>query len=247
MPFTLSHPIAVAPLRWIMGRGVPLAALVIGAMVPDVAYFVALRPTGTLGHTAWGILVQGLPCGLVMYGAWVTLIQAPFRATFPAAIVARWPVREVSHVTWSLPSHTWRASVGVVCGAVTHVVWDSFTHATGHGVAMIPRLEAPYLGLELYRWLQYGGGLVGGAGVLLWLVVTLWRSERGDLPDGARAYGKPLVWMGFFTSSVCVACLAIRPVWGGSLHVMLVCGVIGACTGFAVGMALYGVVCTVSK
>ncbi len=239
MPFTLSHPVAVAPLRALFGRRVPLAAWVIGAMIPDVAYFVALRPTGALGHTLWGVLLQGLPAGLGCYLLWVWVMRDALRWSMPEWIVLR------LHTPQPTSRSMWRwvgVCVGIIGGALTHLGWDSFTHATGVGVALFPMLVRSYRGLELYRWLQYGGGVMGGAGVMVWMAWALMRSEASASVEHARRFGRPWAWALMGVISVVMMGVAVWPVWTGSFHVKLVRAVIGACTGLGVGMVTYGVI-----
>lgn len=189
MPFTLSHPIAVWPFRKLCGQSIPLAAWVIGTMVPDIAYFVALRPTGSLGHTLWGVCVQGLPSGLVIYALWVWVVRRPWRETFPRWAVARW---EPEHKPDSqrMLTRLMGVSLGVVGGALTHILWDSFTHKTGFAVEHVSMLMRTYGGLEVYRWLQYGGGVIGLAGVCLWMCVGLLKSPASARVGGAKRYGR---------------------------------------------------------
>jgi hypothetical protein len=238
MPFTLSHPVAVWPLRKLCGQSIPLAALVIGAMVPDIAYFVALRPTGHLGHTPWGVCVQGLPSGLVIYALWVWVVRRPWRETFPEWIVARWePERSPAGMVARLV----RVSLGVVMGALTHIVWDSFTHKTGLVVEHMSMLTQMYGGVEVYRWLQYGGGVVGLVGVCLWMGLWLLRSPASARTGSAKRHGKWGAWAWCVLSSLGMACVALRGLDSSSLHVKIVRAVIGACTGFGMGMVVYAV------
>ena len=238
MPFTPSHAIAVAPIWTLSRRTLPLAALVIGAMVPDVAYFVALRPTGTLGHTPLGVLVQGVPSGLLLYAGWVALARDAFRRTLPAWIATRWRIRETG---WSTGGHAMRAGVAVAIGALTHIAWDTFTHATGAGVGALPVLSEAVLGRPLYKWLQYGSGVGGGLACLAWMGWSLARATPEEDPE-ARAWGRPLAWVWFAMSALSVAALAVGLAWGSSPSVLFVRAVIGVCSGFVVGLGVYGAV-----
>ncbi len=178
MPFTVSHVAAVVPLRERPGRaGLPLAALAAGSMSPDLPYFmpwlVALGAGGTLTHSPAGIATVDLVFGLVMWLVWYLLAPA-LRDLMPGFVRARWPA--------GMPR---RAGVPVLCaavlvGAITHVVWDAFTHVGRFGHTHIPALAATYpspLGpLPGYRYLQYASGVLG----LVVLGVMAARQRPGD-------------------------------------------------------------------
>jgi hypothetical protein len=53
------------------------------------------------------------------------------------------------------------ASIALVFGALTHIIWDSFTHRSGMAVANLPAFRAIVLGVPLYKVLQHGSTLLG--------------------------------------------------------------------------------------
>ena len=64
MPFTLSHPLAVVPLRrWCPAR-LNFAALVIGSMSPDFGYFIGQFDAAAFAHTIPGLFTVCLPTGV---------------------------------------------------------------------------------------------------------------------------------------------------------------------------------------
>jgi hypothetical protein len=80
--------------------------------------------------------------------------------------------------------------VAVVLGALTHVVWDAFTHSGMWGTRMLPWLSTSVGGLALYRWLHVASSVIGLAG-LAWFAVRWWRTAPavGDcapIPPGLR-------------------------------------------------------------
>ena len=50
---------------------------------------------------------------------------------------------------------------------ITHLFLDAFTHPTGWFVQHFAPLQQPLLALPTYKWLQYGGGVFGLGGCLL--------------------------------------------------------------------------------
>ena len=163
MPYTLAHPIAVAPLRRPLARaGVTTASLVCGAMAPDAVYFVRLTPLPNDAHSLAGLFTHCLPQGLAMAAAW-TFWLAPrladwFRLPRPDAPAWR---------RWIGP-----ASLGVLIGAATHLLWDATSHDDGWVVARVGWLREPLGSRAAYKWNQYASGTLGSIAVAVWA----WRS-----------------------------------------------------------------------
>ena len=169
MPFTLSHPAAVAPLRPLARRlEIPLAALAIGAMAPDFEYLLRLRATAYWGHTLAGLLYFCLPAGMAALLLWERLLRAPVRRLLALPAECRAPEAGRPAAWWG------RAAVGVVLGAATHLLWDGFTHGHYWGVRVFPALRSTAfvaLGRTVpwFNVLQHLSTVVGGAVVALWL------------------------------------------------------------------------------
>lgn len=147
MPFTLSHAAAVLPaLRGDgSGRGrLAPAALVAGSFAPDMTYYAASVVPGAMEfgdftHSFTGVLTFDVLVACALVGAWLVL-REPLVALLPrarqgrpAALLRcgtpRGPVRS-STALW------WYASA--VLGALTHVVWDAFTHHDRWGFGWSP-------------------------------------------------------------------------------------------------------------
>jgi hypothetical protein len=77
MPFTISHAAAVLPLS---RTGLPLAALMIGSMSPDFAYFLPAR-TGLLSHSVPGLFKFCWPSALAGVGVFVQLLETTHART----------------------------------------------------------------------------------------------------------------------------------------------------------------------
>lgn len=178
MPLTFAHPLAAVPFA---RRGLPLSALVVGAMAPDFIYYLQLRPGSDLGHTMPGLLLWNLPVALVVLWIFHRLLKRPLGELLPPGLQARlapWsapfpflPARRLVHVVAAL-----------LLGVVTHVAWDSFTHRTGAAVSRFPVLERPVglgpLGeMPVYQLLQYGSTLLSLALLGLWLWRVLVRTR----------------------------------------------------------------------
>jgi hypothetical protein len=165
MPFTISHAAVVLPFSRLLARRRLLSAVVIGSMVPDFGLFFPWRVYRFETHSAMGLLSFCLPVGLFTYWVFQYLIKTPLMEALPDGPAARWrpfssPAAISSGLQWLL------AALGLLAGAVTHLVWDAFTHEGARGVLMIPWLEDPVVEIGNHhmagvRLLQNGSSLVG--------------------------------------------------------------------------------------
>src|SRR2546430_14545756 len=87
MPFTLAHPAAILPLRGL--RYLRTAPLIIGAMIPDLPYYVPARfgHFGPETHSVTGSFTTLLVLGYAAPGC-VFLLRRPLTALLSAR--ARW-------------------------------------------------------------------------------------------------------------------------------------------------------------
>lgn len=218
MPFTLSHPAAVLPL---MRRPFVPAALVAGAVAPDVPYFLTRLGVSETSSQDWygpllnatethsfdaGLLVD-LPLAVVLVAAH-RMLRAPVTALLPSGLRLPEPERvpglraKVRYTVWLL--------VSALIGIASHLAWDSFTHGDGFLVTHVEVLRASALGgLTVARLLQYASTAFGLAAVGLHLRR---RRDRLRSQDGTVARLGPVMrW------SV-VALLVLSPVLGGTVH-----------------------------
>jgi hypothetical protein len=159
VPFTLSHPAAVLPLRH---YGLPLSALVAGSIAPDLPHVVLLTEISRYGHTLPGLFLVSFPVGLAALFLFELLLKRPLLALSPDAVRLRIPadnsfaLHPPSHVAWIFAA--------LVIGLFTHVVWDSFTHSDGVLVANWPvlRQSTPFWPYRpIFRFLQPFFSVVG--------------------------------------------------------------------------------------
>jgi uncharacterized protein DUF4184 len=175
LPFTLAHPAAVLPLR---SRYVSTAALVIGSISPDFEYFLRARLISTYSHTLPGLLFC-IAAGLVVFVTVTTGLRLGLIALLPTNIRTR--------ISTSPLHKSWFVVMGsVLAGAVTHDVWDSFTHRNGWAASRLG-LAATIGGIPAYSLLQHLSTLIGVAVVTLVFVRWLRRTTVG--PDPYRHFG----------------------------------------------------------
>ncbi len=187
MPFTISHPAAVLPFARLLGRWRVLSALVIGSMVPDFGYLMPWRLPRFETHSAAALLSFSLPIGLAAYWVFQRLLKTPLREVLPdGAYSASLPFAPIAEI--GSPRQWIIASGGVLIGAVTHLVWDAFTHEGARGVRMLPGLDEWFVdvaGHELAgpRFLEDISSVVG----LIVVGWVLWRFLRTRAPLGPAA------------------------------------------------------------
>jgi hypothetical protein len=187
VPFTLSHPAAVLPLRRPLARYAVLSALVVGSMAPDFVYYVGMQGARQYTHSLASIAWFSIPAGWLAYLGFQLLLRGPAVFLLPDPLRARLDPRP--HI-----ARFWPVTVSLAVGAFTHVVWDALTHRPGILVRHLPFLREglgtlwgqPILS---YRVLQNGSTLLGGAVVaaalLHWLLRTPARPLSSD-PAGLR-------------------------------------------------------------
>lgn len=174
MPLTFAHPAAALPFARLR---LPLSALVVGAMAPDLIYFIRLAPRGHFGHTALGLFVFCLPAGLVLWWIFHRILKPALVELCPDAAQRRLVAYRKPVVVGEalLP-----AAVAVVLGALTHIIWDAFTHAGGWGVAAVPALStsvsfSPGPAIPAYKIAQHASTLFG-LGALALALAGWWRT-----------------------------------------------------------------------
>lgn len=187
MPFTLSHPAAILPVaaQPKLLQLLPLSALIIGSITPDLAYFLPFLPGSRTSHSFTGIFIFSIPTGLVFLWLFHALLKRPLLSLIPESHQRRLVPLCNDFRFLPLPQFG-GITIAVVLGAFTHIAWDSFTHAGGWFVVNLPLLDqvAFIIGthpFHLYSLLQHGSTLVGGFA----LFVAYWRWYQ-SVPAGKQ-------------------------------------------------------------
>lgn len=166
MPFTLSHAAATLPIKWRLGPRADFVALAIGSMAPDFPYSLGLPVHRDATHSLFGVLWFSLPVGMLAWLLWRGLWRGPARLLAPAAVG-----RRISLAAPPAPSFlVLVGSLGL--GALTHLLWDAFTHGSGFGFEELPILGQSLAGLpayerQPYHLLQHGSTLLGAAALVV--------------------------------------------------------------------------------
>jgi hypothetical protein len=188
MPFTISHVAAVMPFARPLARWRLLSAAVIGSMVPDFGWFLPWpwRPARFETHSLDALLTFCLPVGLASYWLFQRLIRTPLIELLPPGAYARWHGAEAPADIRS--AKQWIAAAGgLLGGAVTHLIWDAFTHEGGRGVRLLPMLEEPvaYIDGHTVRGLALMQDLNSLIGLVVVALVIVYGLRPGTAADRA--------------------------------------------------------------
>jgi hypothetical protein len=190
VPFTVSHAAAVLPLQRLTRSRIPLAAMMIGSMVPDFAYFLPVGVHRTQTHDFEGLFQFCLPVGLALWLLFVKVLERPTIELLPA------PWRErVPRSMPVTPRALLLASLGILIGALTHVAWDAFTHGETPLGQLLPILEDEVFEfrgrtVRVFALLQYLSSVAG------LLALAYWGYNLRNAPPPAR---RPRHKSGFLT------------------------------------------------
>lgn len=256
MPFTLSHAAAVLPAVRADGSGrgrlVP-AVLVAGSFAPDLTYYAATVVSGGMEfgdvtHSMAGVFTIDVLLTWGLVWAW-TAVREPLVALLPQ----RWQERVAALVHCGAPRQKvsfrtvswWYVSAAL--GALTHVVWDAFTHPGRWGTRVFPMLRRQLAGTPVYWYLQYGSSVVAAVVIAVFVARSLRR-----LPAASPAVSAVPVlswadrWLAGAVIGGCAAAGAVQRAsrwwayWGATAKpwdlVPAVC--FGAGAGLVLGLAL---------
>jgi hypothetical protein len=174
MPFTPAHTVAVLP--FVRSRRLSASALVIGSMSPDFEYFIRMNVRGVWGHDLMGVFLFDLPITLLVAIVFHKVVKKNFIDNLPVFLQQR--VSHLKEVTLQrdLASRPLVFCLCAVAGALTHVVWDGFTHRGGYFVQTLDWVyESRYLRIlnfefPLWNVLQHASTLFGLTVLTLYLV-----------------------------------------------------------------------------
>ena len=197
MPWTFAHPAAAIFVSRFGGASLPMSGLVIDSLSPDFGYYIGAFGLATHAHTLRGTLDVCLPSAFVLLLVVLRLrrvLVAPLPQPHRRAIEGQ-PSPSL------LPaSNAARMIAALWIGAMTHLAWDSFTHASGVMVSIIAPLREVLFEVSgrryaTYNILQHAGTLFGivviGFAYCRWLARTVGIGACLRLPALAESW--PLV------------------------------------------------------
>jgi len=248
MPLTPAHAAAAPLLQRLLrplGLTLPLSALVIGTMTPDFAYLIRLNPGGGPWHTRLGLLQFCLPVGVATWWIYRLIIGPALLRLLPPGLGAAAGARVAPGPTLRLLPG---AGLAVLLGAVSHDVWDSFTHESRGGIRWITGLDAPVTmartgSLPWYAILQYASSVIG----LVVIVAIIWRWVMGQpsaarhMPVGEVAWRVREVGL-LLLAGVLGAGLNASRVHQPGIELTFGLAAVGAMSALAVALLAYGIV-----
>lgn len=166
MPFTVSHAVAALPF---LRTPLPVAALVIGTMAPDLPYFLPLGVPRDFSHSLLGVVTIDLAVGIVALLAWVFLLRAPVLDYAPAWLRERMPARERATVPWVL--------LALVVGALTHLAIDTLTHE-GSLDAVFPVFALEIGPWSVSNYVHFVVSVIGAVILAVWVRRWVARTAR---------------------------------------------------------------------
>ncbi|MDX6362148.1 MAG: hypothetical protein QOC85_1151 [Streptomyces sp.] len=257
MPFTLSHAAAVLPAVRGDGTGrgrlVP-AVLIAGSFAPDMTYYAASVLSGAMEfgdftHSFTGVFTLDVLIAWALVGLWL-LLREPLVALLPrarqgrpAALLRCGAVRRRPSAARAL---WWYVSAAL--GALTHVVWDAFTHLDRWGMRLLPVLGRDFAGSPLYWYLQYGSSAVAAVVIAVFVVLALRRTPATE-PTGVPSLSGADRWLAVAVIGGCALVGAVQRAlhwwayWGSTAELWELIPTLcfGAGAGLLLGLLLYGV------
>ncbi len=173
MPFTISHPAIILPLKQIRPRWFSLTGLMTGAIAPDLIYFLMLTTTHRgVSHSWTGLFIFCLPAGIAFSFVFHRLFKYHFILNLP---------QPLDRFLWGLAERKFRIidwrellvlAYSVLIGALSHFFWDSMTHEHGEIARRIPLLlnksVIPGITVPNYKIVQHLSTALGMMVILMY-------------------------------------------------------------------------------
>jgi hypothetical protein len=166
VPFTVSHAAAILPIHRLGQHHLPLTALMIGSMAPDFGYFISRDMSRMITHSPHSVITFSLPIGLAVWLFYVAVLEKATITLLPD----RWHTR-FAHTDAITPGLVLRACLAIVLGAITHIVWDAFTHQRTFVTRAWTALTGPMPGwswMPIYHFLHGLSSVVGMVILIVW-------------------------------------------------------------------------------
>ncbi|MDN3579743.1 DUF4184 family protein [Mucilaginibacter flavus] len=213
MPFTFSHPAIILPLGKLPKQWFSMTCLVIGSMVPDFEYFLRLRVESIYSHTWLGLIWFDIPLGLLLAFLYQAFIKNNLIENLPAVLNRRFSTFRGTYKDGTLFQYFTVAVISISIGAVSHLVWDSFTHPHGYFVTVIPALSyvVSFGGHQLYvfKIIQHSSTIIGAIIIIAFIA---------SLPQGQLKRQRNIMWFWMQVAFVSVVVVSIRLIAGLSWH-----------------------------
>ena len=209
MPFTPSHVVAILPF---VRTPLAPAALAIGAMAPDLPYFLPLWVDRDLTHSLVGLPTIDLLIGAITFALWLLVLRAPVLDYSPAWLRARIPPQPRGRVGQPLVSGL-LVIAALELGILTHLALDSFTHEGGFLAQIAPWTNTEVGPFSIANIIHAAVSIVTTVIVVLW--VRRWARRTPRVARGSRlgAAERLATWIGLVAVIAAVGLVG----WGGGV------------------------------
>ncbi len=219
MPFTISHPAIVLPLKQIRPRWFSLTGLMAGAIAPDLIYFLMLITTYRgVSHSWTGLFIFCLPAGIAFSLVFHRLFKYHFILNLPQPLdrfLSGLAGRKFRIIHWR---ELLVLAYSVLIGALSHFFWDSITHEQGQIARLIPLLlnKSVILGITVpnYRIIQHLSTALGMLAILMYAI----KSNLIPATSSNRPIRKPgqklIFWIAGGLVALALAWLAVWTYYG---------------------------------
>ena len=165
MPFTISHAVLAPPIAKLTGGRLPIAAVAVGSMTPDL-YRLFTAADYDLTHQWQGLIFPNLYIALGFCLLWYGL----YRSVIFRLIGLEHPLNLVGldkYIGFLL-----RVILAALIGIASHLIWDGLTHADFRSFAFEHFLNLPFhfwgQTYPMHRVLQIGSSILA-LPFLLWM------------------------------------------------------------------------------
>lgn len=185
MGFTFSHPVLILPARYLPRERYSMNGLIVGSMIPDLEYFIRLDNVSTFSHTLFGLFLFDIPAALLVLTIYHQLIRDPLISNLPSFLRSRL----TNYLRFNWPDYFRKNSLvvmySILFGAITHVLWDSFTSGNGYFVMRhsIFETQVTILNLTLfaYKIVKHLSSLFGAL-ILIYVLFKLPKMKQATGP-----------------------------------------------------------------
>lgn len=166
MPFTFSHPAIILPFAKIRSAYISMSCLVAGSMTPDFQYFLQMKLKGRVSHTWHGAFLVDLPLAILLIFLFHLIVKRPLIENLPSYFQSRLLDLYDLDFIHEFRKHYLGYLLCLQAGILSHIFWDSFTHANAYFVDHMEFLawNVEYEGIPdkpLYRYVQHISTVVG--------------------------------------------------------------------------------------
>ncbi|MEG0343794.1 MAG: DUF4184 family protein [Acinetobacter sp.] len=200
MPFTLSHAVLAPPIAKLTGNRLPIAALAIGTMTPDL-YRLLVETEIYLNHQWKGIIYPDLLVGLLFCFFWYAL----YRPMLFKFLGVSKPLNIHSFSTFC--KFLLSMMIAIIVGTATHIIWDGLTHLDFRTFAFHDFLAQPVLILgheyPMHKVLQIGCSAIA-LPFLMWMAIHYFFKYhvKESLNHKAQLFGYLLFICSFFSGCI---------------------------------------------